>query len=91
MLGGKVPSASPATDGAYFVQPTICANVRSDMRHRSGRDIRARHVGVQVERRPTDSAGDNTPYGMTAAIYSRSLFTAHLTASEVQAVFVWGS
>jgi betaine-aldehyde dehydrogenase len=28
---------------------------------------------------------------MTAAIYSRSLFTAHLTASEVQAVFVWGS
>ncbi|OIW28748.1 betaine-aldehyde dehydrogenase [Coniochaeta ligniaria NRRL 30616] len=90
VLGGKVPAASPVTDGGYFVEPTIFANVRPDMR--IAREEIFGPVMAVFKWRDEDELirqVNDTPYGLTAAIYTRSLATAHRTAARVEAGFVW--
>ncbi|KAH8911230.1 betaine-aldehyde dehydrogenase [Coniochaeta sp. PMI_546] len=90
VLGGRVPASTPATEGGYFVEPTIFADVRPDMR--IAREEIFGPVMSVFKWRDEDELirqVNDTPYGLTAAIYTRNLVTAHRTASKVEAGFVW--
>jgi betaine-aldehyde dehydrogenase len=91
VLGGKVPpSAGSAIEGGYFVEPTIFADVRPDMR--IAREEIFGPVMSVFKWRDEDELirqVNDTPYGLTAAIYTRSLSTAHRTAEKVEAGFIW--
>lgn len=90
VLGGKVPSGNPAIDGGYFVEPTIFADVRPDMRI-AREEIFGPVMAVFKWRDEGELIRqvNGTPYGLTAAIYTQSLTTAHRTASRVEAGFIW--
>lgn len=90
LCGGKVPSGNPAIEGGYFVEPTIFANVQPHMR--IAREEIFGPVMAVFKWRDEDELirqANNTPYGLTAAIYTQSLALAHRTVPKLEAGFIW--
>jgi len=74
----------------YFVQPTICAVPRNDM------EIAREEVfGPVLSVMPFDTAeealalANDSPYGLAAGVFTRSLSIAHGMAAEIRAGSVW--
>ncbi len=89
VTGGNVPS-DPELAKGFFVEPTIFADVTMSMR------IAAEEIFGPVlsilrwsdeERMLADV--NSVEYGLTAAIFTRDLRTAHRAAARVQSGFVW--
>ncbi len=89
VLGGGPPK-DPALAKGYFVEPTVFADVRPEMRI-----AREEVVGpVLSVFKWTDEAQmlaavNGVEYGLTASIWTRDLSTAHRAAQRVRAGYVW--
>ena len=89
VLGGTVPDA-PELAGGFFVEPTIFADVASDMRVAQeeifGPVLSVIRWSDEVElMRQVNSV----EYGLTAAIFTRDLATAHRAAAAIEAGYIW--
>ena len=88
-LGGDVPSEALLVNG-FFVNPTIFADVTADMR--IAREEIFGPVLSVIRWRDEEKMFEEVnavEYGLTAAIYTTSLATAHRAAARVEAGFVW--
>ncbi len=89
ITGGKRP-ADPYLANGFYVEPTIFADVSMDMR--IGKEeifgpilsiFKWRHEAAMLEQ------VNAVEYGLTCAIWTNDLVTAHRVAGEVEAGFVW--
>lgn len=89
ICGGKRP-ADPALAGGHYLEPTVFADVTPAMRI-----AREEIFGPVLSILPwTDEAWmidavNQVEYGLTCAIWTRDVATAHRTALAVEAGFVW--
>ncbi len=89
VLGGSVPT-DPALAEGFFVEPTIFADVHSGMRI-AQEEVFGPILSVI---RWTDedemlAQVNSTEYGLTTAIFTRDLATAHRAAAQVEAGYIW--
>ena len=89
LTGGKVPD-DPKLKGGFFVEPTVFSGVTMDMR--IGREeifgpVLSVFKWSDEEKMFADV--NAVEYGLTAAIYTTSLATAHRAAARVEAGYVW--
>ena len=87
--GGGRPADRRLDDG-FFIEPTVFADVRPDMRIASEEIFGP----VQAVLRWTDEAAmlaavNDVPYGLTCAIFTNDLLRAHRTAAAVEVGYVW--
>jgi len=74
----------------YFVEPTVLADTRNEMRV-----VREEIFGPVLVAQPFDDADEidslanDTPYGLAAAIWTRDITKALRTASQLKAGTVW--
>jgi len=89
LTGGGRPS-DPALTKGYFIDPTVFADVRPDMRI-AREEIFGPVLSVFKWSDETKMLGEvnAVEYGLTASIWTNDLSTAHRTAAAVQAGFVW--
>lgn len=89
MCGGKRPD-DPALQRGYFVEPTVFANVRPDMRV-AREEVFGPVLSVIKWNDEDDmlNAVNDVDFGLTASIWTRSLDTAHRTAARVQVGYIW--
>ncbi len=89
IAGGKRP-ADPQLANGFYVEPTVFADVGMDMR--IAREeifgpvlsiFRWKHESAMLEQ------VNAVEYGLTCAIWTNDLVTAHRVAAEVEAGFVW--
>ncbi len=88
VAGGAPPEGAP--DGGYFYRPTVLGEVRNDMR--VAREEIFGPVTVLIGFDDEDEAialGNDTPYGLAAAVWTRDVKRAHRVAHAVQAGTVW--
>ncbi|MEW9612587.1 aldehyde dehydrogenase family protein [Shinella sp. S4-D37] len=88
-LGGARPSTPELANG-YFIEPTIFTDVTPDMAI-AHEEIFGPVLAVI---KWTDEADmmrhvNSVDYGLTAAIYTTNVTTAHRTARQLQSGFVW--
>lgn len=85
LAGGGVPDR-----GGYFLEPTLFANVRADMRI-----VREEIFGPVLVATPFDTldevvrAANDTRYGLGAGIFTSNVNNAHLLADRIEAGNVW--
>lgn len=85
LAGGDAPSHP-----GYFVNPTVLANVRADMRV-----TREEIFGPVLVAQRFDDVDDlaalanDTPYGLSASIWSNDLRTVHQLVPKIRAGTVW--
>jgi acyl-CoA reductase-like NAD-dependent aldehyde dehydrogenase len=89
VCGGGHP-ADPALADGYFVEPTVFTDVTQDMRIASEEIFGP----VQSILRWTDEAKmladvNSVEYGLTCAIFTNDISTAHRVAAEVEVGYVW--
>ena len=87
--GGDRP-ADPKLDNGLFVEPTIFADVTPDMTI-AREEIFGPVLGIfkwSDEQTMLDQV-NAVDYGLTCSIWTNDLSTAHRTAAEVQAGFIW--
>jgi len=89
VYGGEVPSDPELKDG-FYVQPTIFAGVKPDMKIAS-EEIFGPVLSVLKWHDESQMIRDvnRLEYGLTCSIWTRDLETAHRTAAAVEAGFVW--
>jgi betaine-aldehyde dehydrogenase len=89
VTGGKQPDDPKLAQG-FFVEPTIFADVTSDMRI-AREEIFGPVLSVLkwTDEDELFRQVNATEYGLTASIWTRDLVTAHRAASRVQAGYVW--
>ena len=87
--GGQRPS-DPALAKGWFVQPTVFTNVTQNMRL-ANEEIFGPVLSVIKWRDEAQMIEqvNAVEYGLTASIWTQNLATAHRTAAQVQAGFVW--
>jgi betaine-aldehyde dehydrogenase len=89
VLGGSRP-VDPQLSQGFFVEPTIFADVTNEMRI-AQEEIFGPVLSV-LKWSSEDQLYDqvnSTEYGLTAAIYTTDLATAHRAAARVEAGYVW--
>jgi betaine-aldehyde dehydrogenase len=89
LYGGGRPN-DPALANGFYIEPTIFADVRADMRI-AREEIFGPVLSIF---KWTDEAKmleqvNSVEYGLTASIWTNDLSTAHHTAATVQAGFIW--
>ena len=89
LYGGGRPN-DPALANGFYIEPTIFADVRADMRI-AREEIFGPVLSIF---KWTDEAKmleqvNSVEYGLTASIWTNDLSTAHRTAATVQAGFIW--
>ncbi len=89
VCGGGRP-ADPALAGGHFLEPTVFADVNPEMRI-AREDIFGPVLAVLpwTDESWMIDAVNRVEYGLTCAIWTRDLVTAHRTALAVEAGFVW--
>ncbi|MGH7879623.1 MAG: aldehyde dehydrogenase family protein, partial [Candidatus Binataceae bacterium] len=90
--GAKVSTGGgPAGEGrGYFVQPTLFSDVNNDMR--IAREEIFGPVGAAIPFKDENDAvfqGNDTEYGLSAAVWTRDLSRAHKVARSLKAGTVW--
>jgi len=87
VLGGKA-----AKDKGYFIEPTIFADVKSDMQVVQ-EEVFGPFVVIQpfkTEEQVIELAND-TQYGLGAALFTRDIVKGHRVAGAIEAGTVWVS
>jgi acyl-CoA reductase-like NAD-dependent aldehyde dehydrogenase len=89
LLGGQRPS-TPDTCNGYFVAPTIfgdCTNAMDIMR----KEIFGPVVGIARFRKPEEAINlaNDSPYGLSASVWSEDVRGALNLASQIKAGTVW--
>ena len=87
--GGKVPGDSMLANG-YFVEPTVFVDVKPTMR--IAREEIFGPVLSIIKWSDEDEMFDDVnalEYGLTGAVFTRSLATAHRAAQRIQAGTIW--
>jgi betaine-aldehyde dehydrogenase len=89
LYGGKRP-ADPALAHGYFLEPTVFADVRDDMRI-AREEIFGPVVSILRWSDEDDvvARANALEYGLTASIWTHDLDRAHRLASRVEAGYVW--
>ncbi|PNU03156.1 MULTISPECIES: aldehyde dehydrogenase family protein [Alphaproteobacteria] len=89
VTGGEVPN-DPALASGWFVEPTVFADVTSQMAI-AREEIFGPVLSVirWSDENTLFEQVNELDYGLTAAIFTRDLNTAHLAAQRVQAGYVW--
>lgn len=89
-LGGGAPALPPPLDNGFFVEPTIVAEARNDMRCAQEEIFGPVAVVVPFgdESDAVDKAND-IPFGLGSAVWTRDVARAHRVASKIEAGMVW--
>jgi betaine-aldehyde dehydrogenase len=90
LVHGGAPPADPALAKGFYIEPTVFAEVKPDMRI-AREEIFGPVLSVikwSDERKMLEQV-NSVEYGLTASIWTNDLTTAHRTAAAVQAGFVW--
>ncbi len=89
VTGGKVPD-DPKLANGYFVEPTIFSGVTFDMRI-AREEIFGPVLSVIKWRDEEElfAQVNGVEYGLTGAVYTSSLATAHRAAARIESGFVW--
>src|ERR1700687_1452723 len=91
--GAKVSVGGGTGAGnSYFVQPTLFTNVNNDMR--IAREEIFGPVGAAIPFKDEHDAvfqGNETAYGLSAAVWTRDVSRAHRMARALKAGTVWGN
>jgi betaine-aldehyde dehydrogenase len=89
VIGGKAPG-DPRLANGFFIEPTIFADVTMNMRI-AKEEIFGPVLSVLKWRDEEEMFAqvNSVEYGLTAAIYTTNLATAHRAANRVEAGFVW--
>jgi acyl-CoA reductase-like NAD-dependent aldehyde dehydrogenase len=80
----------PGTGKGYFVNPTLFSDVKNDMR--IAREEIFGPVGTAISFTDESDAvlqGNNTEYGLSAAVWTRDISRAHKVARSMKAGTVW--
>jgi phenylacetaldehyde dehydrogenase len=89
--GAKVSAGGEAADGkGYFVKPTLFSGVNNEMR--IAREEIFGPVGAAISFKDENDAvlqGNNTDYGLSAAVWTRDISRAHKMARSLKAGTVW--
>lgn len=88
-IGGK-PCNAPGFEKGFFIEPTVFGEVTMDMRI-AREEIFGPVLSVfrwEDENRLFDMVND-VDYGLSAAIFTRDLNTAHKAARRVEAGYIW--
>ncbi len=89
--GAKVTvGGEPLGGKGYFVKPTLFADVKNDMR--IAREEIFGPVGAAIPFKDESDAvfqGNNTEYGLSAAVWTRDISRAHKVARALKAGTVW--
>ncbi len=90
VVGGKVPSDNPDIKGGYFIEPTIFADVKENMRI-AKEEIFGPVMSVFKWSNEDEliKAVNSTEYGLTASVYTRDIATATDMVKKIEAGFVW--
>ncbi len=80
----------PGHEGGYFVEPTVFADVKSDMRIFQ-EEVFGPFTSVTPFKDEADALrlANDSPFGLAAAIRTRDIGRAHRVASAVKAGIVW--
>src|ERR1700742_1271214 len=90
LVTGGVAANVPGHDNGYFVEPTVFADVKSDMRIFPEEGMRPFTSGTPFK----DEAdalrlANDSPFGLAAAVRTNNVARAHRVASSVKAGIVW--
>ncbi|MEA2650179.1 MAG: aldehyde dehydrogenase, partial [Candidatus Binataceae bacterium] len=89
--GAKVSAGGEAGTGkGYFVNPTLFSDVKNDMQ--IAREEIFGPVGTAIAFKDENDAvlqGNNTDYGLSAAVWTRDISRAHKVARALKAGTVW--
>jgi acyl-CoA reductase-like NAD-dependent aldehyde dehydrogenase len=90
LVTGGVAAHVPGHDGGFFVEPTVFADVRSDMRIFQ-EEVFGPFTSVTPFTEEADALrlANDSPFGLAAAIRTRDVGRAHRVASAVKAGIVW--
>lgn len=90
LVTGGGPITAPGLEGGFFVEPTVFADVTMGMRI-AREEIFGPVLSVFRWRDEEElyRQVNATDYGLSAAIFTRDLDTAHRAAARVQAGYVW--
>jgi acyl-CoA reductase-like NAD-dependent aldehyde dehydrogenase len=89
LVGGGTPP-DPGLERGNYVQPTVFGDVRNDMR--VAREEIFGPVATLIPFSTTEEAivlANDTPYGLSAGVWTRDIRKAHLVARGVRAGTVW--
>jgi betaine-aldehyde dehydrogenase len=89
LYGGGRPN-DPALAKGFYIEPTIFADVRADMRI-AREEIFGPVLSIfkWTDETKMLEQVNSVEYGLTASIWTNDLSTAHRTAATVQAGFIW--
>ncbi|KAI9686693.1 MAG: hypothetical protein M1820_010570 [Bogoriella megaspora] len=91
VTGGRKPDTDDEDiKNGFFIEPTIFADVKPDMRI-AKEEIFGPVMSVFKwnDEKEMIKEVNSTQYGLTAAIYSENMATAHQTVKKVEAGFIW--
>lgn len=91
IISGSQPLNLPATlKNGYFIRPTIIADLSATSTMQQT-EIFGPVVAVMKFKDEAEAIqqANNTPYGLSASIYTQNLTKAHRLAAEIQSATVW--
>ncbi len=91
IITGDAPlSLAPQFKNGYFIRPTIIADL-SENSSMQQTEIFGPVVAVMKFKNEEDAVAqaNNTPYGLSASIYTQNLSKAHTLAAQIQSATVW--
>jgi phenylacetaldehyde dehydrogenase len=87
VTGGQRP---PGLNSGYFIEPTVLAGARNDMRVAQEEIFGPVATVIEVDDvAEAIAVANETIYGLAAAVWTSSLSTAHRVAHELKAGTVW--
>jgi acyl-CoA reductase-like NAD-dependent aldehyde dehydrogenase len=89
VTGGR-PANVPGHENGYFIEPTVFADVKADMRIFQ-EEVFGPFTSVTPFKSEADALrlANDSPFGLAAAIRTRDIARAHRVASAVRAGIVW--